>query len=135
MAKNTIKLKKYVDIINEFPAGGAITPGHIVVLASTGKVAVGAAKMPLVALEDELQGRDIDTAFAADEPVQVWTPVRGEEAYCILAASQTIAKGANLEATSAGTLQALASGTLLCIALEAVTTGSGATARIKVVFV
>ena len=134
MAKQTIKLKKYVDIINEYNAGGAITPGHIVVLGSGGTVAVGAAKTPLVALEDELQGRPITEPFASGEPVQCWTPVRGEEGYCILATSQTIAVGAILEADASGHLIALNTGVAVAQALEAVTT-TAAVARIKVRFV
>lgn len=133
MAKQTVKLKKYVDIINEYVAGGAITPGHVVALGSGGTVAVGAAKTPLIALEDELQGRSIADAFASGEPVQCWTPVRGEEGYLILATSQTIAVGAVLEADAAGHLIALNTGTAIAVALEAVTT-TAAVARIKVRF-
>ena len=133
MAKQTIKLKKYVDIINEYVAGGAVKPGHVVVLGSGGTVAVGAAKTPLIALEDELQGRAITDAFASGEPIQCWTPVRGEEGLCILSTSQTIAIGAVLEANASGELIALNTGTAVAIAFEAVTT-TAAVAFIKVRF-
>lgn len=89
MAYNTIKLKKYLDIIDEREAESAITPGMLVELTSTGTVqphstAEGDA-IPAFALEDELQGNDIDDAYSAGDQVQIWVPQRGEEVYAILA--------------------------------------------------
>ena len=82
MAKNTIKLKKYSDVIEEFVAGAAITPGMLVALNASGAViphgeAAGNA-IPMFALEDELQGKTIDDAYAAGDPVQVWVAGRGD---------------------------------------------------------
>ena len=34
MIRKTIKIKKYSDVIEEYAAGGTITPGHLVALNS-----------------------------------------------------------------------------------------------------
>ena len=82
MAKNTIKLKKYSDVIEEFVAGDAITPGMLVALNASGAViphnAADGNAIPMFALEDELQGKTIDDAYAAGDPVQVWVAGRGD---------------------------------------------------------
>lgn len=106
---NTIKLKKYSDIIEEYPAGGAITPGHLIKLGSNNKVVVhdgaGENALPIFALEDELQGRGISDAFATDEPVQCWVAGRGDIVNAILTTSQTVVIGDWLESAGNGTLQ------------------------------
>jgi len=109
MAKNTIKLKKYLDVIAEYPAHAAITPGHFVELRSDGKVqkctADGAFAIPMVALEDELQGRGIGTAYSANEPVQVMIAQRGEEVYALLAEDEDVSVGDLLTCAGDGTLK------------------------------
>ena len=106
---NTIKLKKYLDIIEEYVAVAAITPGMLVELTSADKVqahaSAGLNTVPYFALEDELQGRGIDTAYAADEPVQVWVAQRGEVVYGILADGQSVAIGDFLESNGNGYLR------------------------------
>lgn len=143
---NTIKLKKYSDIIEEYPANAAITPGHLIELGSNGKVLVhnsaGENVLPMFALEDELQGRGINTAFAADEPVQCWVAGRGDIVNAILTTSQTVVVGDFLESAGNGTLQKHVPNTdsaggniygaqLVGVAVAAVTTTS-AVARIAV---
>lgn len=97
MAYNTIKVKKYLDIIKEKVANAAITPGMLIELMSTGKVRAhatsGGNALPMFALEDELQGNGIDTDYAADGQVQCWYPQRGEEVYAIIADGEAIAIG------------------------------------------
>ena len=109
MAKNTIKLKKYTDVIEEFVANAAITPGHLVEVMSTGKVRVhataGGNVLPMFALEDELQGKGIDDAYAANAPVQVWIPNRGDIVNCLLKDGQNVAIGDFLESAGNGKLQ------------------------------
>lgn len=109
MAKNTIKLKKYTDVIEEFVANAAITPGHLVEVMSTGKVRVhataGGNVLPMFALEDELQGKGIDDAYAANAPVQVWIPNRGDIVNCLLKDGQNVAIGDFLESAGDGTVQ------------------------------
>ena len=105
---HTIKIKKYVDIISEYTAGGAITPGNLVELMSTGKIrrhsTAGAPAVKLFALEDELQGKNIDQDYATGTVVQCWWTVPGEEVYALLADAQTIAIGDFLCSDGAGRL-------------------------------
>lgn len=110
MAYNTIKIKKYLDIIEEFIAAAAIYPGMVVEMDSAGKAKVhataGGNVVPvMVALEDELQGKGIDDAYAAADKVQTWILNSGEVFYGILADGQTIAKGDLLESDGYGRLQ------------------------------
>lgn len=88
MAKNTIKLKKYSDVIEEYVAAAAVTPGMVLEFTSAGKVQAhqnaGQNVVPMVALEDELQGNGIDDNYETDDPVQAWVPYRGDQAYLIL---------------------------------------------------
>jgi hypothetical protein len=97
MAYNTIKIRKYSDVIEEHVAGAAIIPGMLLAIASTDKVVKHATMygnvMPMFALEDELQGREIGDAFAALEPVQCWIPNRGDVVLAILADGQNVAIG------------------------------------------
>ncbi len=106
---NTVKLKKYLDVIEEYPAGGAITPGHLIALGSNGKVVVhgdaGENALQMFALEDELQGKGLNEAYAQDEPVQCWVAQRGEIVNAILTTSQTVVVGDWLESAGNGTLQ------------------------------
>lgn len=109
MAYKTIKIKKYSDHIEELIAVAAITPGMLVEYTSAGEVqkhstAEGNA-IPAFALEDEMQGKDIDDAYAADDPVQVWVPYRGDQVYAILADGHDVSKGDLLESDGNGYLQ------------------------------
>ena len=109
MAKKTIKLKKYVDIVIEKVANAAITPGMLVEPMSTDKVRAHATAegnaVPMFALEDELQGRDIDDGYAANDPVQIWIPQRGEEVLAILADGYDIDIGDFLASNGDGYLR------------------------------
>jgi len=147
MAKNTIKLKKYLDIVNEYVAAGTITPGMLVELTSAGKVqahsSAGEPVLPMFALEDELQGNGIDDNYSADDQVQVWVTVRGEEVYALLKDGENVSIGDFLESDGAGHLQKYAATTataieypasIVAVALEAVDLSNSAVAvgRIKV---
>jgi hypothetical protein len=143
---NTIKLKKYLDVIEEYVAAGAITPGHLVKFNSNGKVEFHDGEnenaIPMFALEDELQGKTIDQAYAQDDPVQVWVAQRGEHVNALLAASEEVVAGDFLCSAGDGTLKKHVEDTdsggvevhglqIVAQALEAVTT-TASTARIKV---
>lgn len=108
MAKNTIKVKKYSDVIEEYEAGGAITPGHLIALNSAGKVVVHAGAqanvLPMFALEDELQGNGIDDAYASGDQVQCWIPYRGDIVYALLEDGQDVNIGDFLVSSGTGTL-------------------------------
>ena len=106
---NSIKLKDYGCIINEIDAIGIITPGMVLELTSANKVQAHSVAsgdvMPYVALEDELQGNDIDDDYAVADRVQVWIPGRGDEAQLILAVGQTIVIGDLLVSNGDGTVK------------------------------
>lgn len=111
MAKNTIKVKKYVDIVEEYVANATITPGHLVEVMSTGKVRVHATQdgnvLPIFALEDELQGKLITDDYAADDQVQCWITVRGSKVYALLANGETAVIGSFLSSNGDGTLKVI----------------------------
>lgn len=113
MIRKTIKIKKYSDVIEEYAAGGTITPGHLVALNSAGKVIVHATEagviLPMFALEDELQGKVIYDTYKEDDRVQVWIPGRGDEVYALLAANESVNIGDYLVSNGGGTLKKLAS--------------------------
>lgn len=142
---NTIKLKKYTDIINEYEASAVIIPGQLVQLDSDGKVkphaTAGGLAEKAFALEDELQGKGIDDAYAIGDRVQVWNTRPGDEVYALLNPSATavnITIGDFLESAGNGSLQKYgtvsATATLppIAIALEALTTDTTNAKRIKV---
>lgn len=106
---NTIKAKKYTDVIEEYPAAAAITPGHLIELISDGTVrnhatASGNA-LPMFALEDELQGKGIDDDYAAADRVQCWIPGRGDIVNALLKDGQSVVAGDFVESAGDGTLQ------------------------------
>ena len=114
MAFNTIKVKKYSDHIEEITAAGAITPGHLIEEDSSGTCVVhnsaGENVLPMFALEDELQGKDITDAYASGDKVQVWIPYRGDQVYALLADGENAAIGSFLESNGDGTLKVHAAG-------------------------
>lgn len=127
---NTIKIKSYTDVQEEYIADAAITPGHLVKLDSDGKVTVFSTAagmvLPMFALEDEHRGRTINDAYAQGDRVQCWIPSRGDVVYAILDAGQNVAVGDMLEPHDDGTLQKLTTGTnasdggaIVGVALEA----------------
>jgi len=114
---NTIKLKKYLDVIEEYEANAAITPGMLIELMSTGKVrkhaTSGGDVLPVMfALEDELQGKGITDDYAAGDKVQCWVAQRGEIVQALLADGQNVAIGAALMSDGLGCLTAYTVNTL-----------------------
>ena len=106
---NSVILKKYLDIINEYPADAAITPGMLIELNSDGEVkahaTAGGNVLPMFALEDELQGNGLEDNYAAGDRVQCWVPVRGEEVNTILADGENVSVGNFLESAGNGYLR------------------------------
>lgn len=109
MAYNTIKVKKYSDVIEEYAAAGAITPGMLVELKSATTVGYHATEngnaLPMFALEDELQGNGIDDAYAAADRVQVWIPYRGDNVYGLLEDGEDVSAGDFLVSAGDGKLK------------------------------
>lgn len=148
MAKQTIKLKKYFDVVNEYNAGTAITPGMLIEVAADGDVdpqnVAGGVCEKMFALEDELQGRTIDTAYAVTDPVQCWIALPGEEVLAWLANGEDVAIGEKLVAAGGGALKAATADSsavvteehVIAVAMEAIdmsgSSGVDPTGRIKV---
>jgi len=108
---NTIKVKKYLDILEERTATAvAITPGMLLELTSAGTVQAHSTAsgnvLPMVALEDSLQGNDYDDDYAVSVKIQIWIPQRGAEFYGILVAGGDVSIGDLLESDGTGKLQA-----------------------------
>lgn len=105
---NTIKLKKYSDVIEEYRAAGSITPGMLLAYGSNGKVAAHAAKggsaVPIFALEDELQGKGIGDNYSTNDPVQCWLPYRGDQVYALIKGAAVV-KGDLLQSAGDGSLE------------------------------
>jgi len=94
---NTIKLKKYQDIIEEYEAASTIVPGNLLEITSAGKVqnhsTAGGEANAIFALEDELRGQGIEDDYAAGDRVQCWVAQRGEIVYARLADSKLESAG------------------------------------------
>lgn len=104
---NTIKLKKYVDVIIEKEANAAIYPGYVIELMSTDKVrahaTAGGNIIPrMVALEDELQGRGIDDPYAAGDWVQCMICRPGDVVFVFLVDGANVGIGTAVESNGAG---------------------------------
>lgn len=125
MAQNSIILKNYSDVFEEYAAGGTILPGMLLIYSAADTVVAHSDDAPtagcltMFACEDALQGRDIDDAYASGDQVKVWIPYRGDEVYAILEDGAHVAIGALLESNGAGYLQAFSSGNgAVAMALE-----------------
>jgi hypothetical protein len=151
---HTIILKEAEHVMfKEHVAGGAITPGHLIALNSSGLVVVhptagGSAPERLFAFEDDLRGKGIDDAYdsTTNKNVRCGVCQPGVEVYAWLATSQTITIGDLLESNGNGQLKehlaqqgpqatspavGIRTQQVVARALEAVTT-TGTAARIKV---
>ena len=121
---NTIKLKKYSDVIEEYIAAGIITPGMLLKFNSDGEVLAtnSTEAMPLFALEDELQGKGIADDYAIADPVQCWVPYRGDQVFAWLSGASVVA-GDFLQSAGDGSLekyaQTLSAATLDVLCLDA----------------
>jgi len=110
MAYKTIPIKCFVPVRDEAIANAAITPGHLIELMSTGKVKVhatagGPVKGAFFAVEDELQGNEIGTAYSSGDLVQYNHFRAGDRVYALLANGNNVAIGDLLESAGDGTLQ------------------------------
>lgn len=115
MAKNTIKLKDYLKVVEEYVAAGTITPGMLIEVTSAGKVQAhdsenGELLPVMFANEDEFQGQEIDDDYKSDDMVQCWIPQRGDMVYAILKAGEDVSQGDSLTSNGDGTLRGEDSG-------------------------
>lgn len=154
MPYNTIKLKKYLDVTKELAAAAAIRPGMLIELASATTVQAHSTQdgnaLSMWALEDELQGKQINDNYATGDRVQCWIAQRGEEIYALLADGQNASVGSFLTSNGDGYLRVYTGGSaatedlpleIVAQALEAVDRSSSSggdtnvTGRIKVIAV
>jgi len=111
MAYNTVKLKKYNDIIEEYVANAALMPGELVEIMSTGLIrkhsGAGQTAAAMFALEDELQGKGlgVNGAYAAGDRVQVWHATPGEVVYARLADEEKVVIGDFVQSNGLGQLR------------------------------
>ena len=107
MAKNTIKFNSYSNIQHEYTATAvAIYPGYLLEETSAGLVqahsTAGGPVFPLVALEDELQGKDYTTVYAVSTKINCWVPTRGDRGYLMLKDGESVAIGDFVESAGSG---------------------------------
>lgn len=106
---NTIKVKKFSDIQEQYEAGEELTPGHLVELGSDGKVtkhdSSQGSVFPMFVLEDELRGGGITDVIENEKKAQVWIPGRGDVAYALLKSGQNVDIGDWLVSNGDGTLK------------------------------
>src|SRR5690625_4013799 len=88
MSYKTIKLKKYTDIINEYPAGSETLPGALLQLNANNTVSpnseAGDPAPALFALENELQGRTTRDSYSEGDTVFTWHVQPGEEVLALV---------------------------------------------------
>ena len=133
MAKNTIILKNRSNAFEEYVATAvAITPGMLLEITSGNLVqahsTAGGDAIPMFAVEDQLQGGKISTAFEASATIpQCWITHNGDEVYALLANGETAVIGSELVSNGNGELKVFTADTaasieekILAIALEAV---------------
>ncbi len=109
MAKNSIKMKNYGQVQEEFAAAAGINPGNLVELNAAGNIQKhsGAGKTALTAfaIEDELQGKGITDAYVTGDRVQVWIAQRGDIVLCTVKTGENIVTGDFVESNGDGTLK------------------------------
>jgi hypothetical protein len=122
----------------ERDAGGTITPGDLVALASDNEVdrqnSADAAAALLFALENDIGGDDLDHDYAAGEVVQIHRAKSGDIIFAWLADGMDVDIGDFLSAAAGGSLGELntAGDNPLAMALEAVDTSDSAAARSRI---
>lgn len=116
----------------EARAGGAISPGHLGMMNSSGQIVVhataaGTNVARLVVTEEMriFEGKTKDDAYASGDLVSYRPASRGDEFQMRLETGANVAIGAKLESNGAGLLQALTTGDAIAEALEAVDASAG----------
>lgn len=124
IAHNTIKLKKYSDVIEEHKAGGTIYPGMLLIMSAEDTVVAHndndpGAFTPMVALEDELQGKGIDDAYVTADQVQCWIPYRGDWVYAIAVDGTNYTVGSFVASNGDGYVKTYSSGVPFGVVMKA----------------
>ena len=110
MAHKTILLKGD-PLQKERAAAGTITPGHLIELDTDGNVIVhatdGAPAANMFAIEDSLQGNEIDDDYSEDDRVQYIVGRAGDEVLMWLADGENAGIGDFLVSAGDGTLRVM----------------------------
>jgi hypothetical protein len=124
--------------VNDIHAGEAITPGHLIERYDDSgtpkfrKHTTAGEQCNTFALDMPYLNKGVDDAYAAGDLVEAGIGAPGSTFWGLVASGQNLLAGAKLESAGDGTLRALASGTLIGTAVEAVDNSAGpATKRIK----
>ena len=113
MAIETIKIKNFSDVNEEYETTEAVTPGMLL-QPTSGAATIevhdtqGGNVLPMFAFENELEGEGIDDDFADGDKIQVWIPGRGDIVNALLRDEETIAIGDWLMSDGEGRLMLLA---------------------------
>ena len=90
-------------------ASGALYPGHVLIVDSDGKVkphnVAGGFAEAIFAIEDSLQGNDIEDQYALNARVQYVAPNKGSVVYIMIKDGENIAKGDKLVSAGDGKFQ------------------------------
>lgn len=110
--RNSVIIKDFTGIREEFVTAAALSPCHLVEVDSAGKVkkhatASGNVTPVIVALEDNMQGKDVDEAYGSGAVAQTAIFRSGDRVQMILKDGQNVAIGDKLESAGDGTLQKL----------------------------
>lgn len=118
-------------LLKEGNASSAITPGHLVEFGGSADLrvhsTVGGPARKAVALENDLIGKGIDDAYAANDRVRYGIMKPGSEVNMLLLTGESCSKGDFLESAGNGTLQVASTpveGSNVAVALEAITGGA-----------
>jgi len=112
MAKQTIVLKNYQNVYEEYAASATITPGELIEMTEgyntvRAHSTEGGNVLPMFAVEDALQGNGIDDDYSSGDRVRCWTPLRGDVVNAILEDGEAVSIGDFLESNGSGYLQKL----------------------------
>ena len=127
---------KGMPIIKEGTANAALSPGHYVAHVPSGSIGknlvAGEAGVRNVAIENDLAGKGINDAYAANDRVLYASFAPGDEAYVRVAASApAIRLGDDLAVTGSGTIAKLTgSQAVVARALESVDNSSNSASEV-----
>ena len=142
---NSVILKSFNNAVREEAiCDGTPLPGHLLKIVSTGHFAVhataGGNAQKRFAIEDELQGKDITTAYTVSTLCQAVIAQSGEFIQARLKASENVAIGDYLESAGNGTLQVVTADSadlynqnVVAVAREASNVGTVARIAVQIV--
>lgn len=117
MSESIVLKNQHTDMVTEeaVPAA-AFYPGHLIEFDSDGKMqkhstSGGNVTPKMFAVENSLEGEEIDDGYTTSDRATAWIPLPGDEVYAILADGENASRGDKLESNGDGTLKVHASDT------------------------